>query len=435
MPFERFPQFEGPPVPLPPAEEKPSEKEKAPEKEKPEVELEFNKNEEEFKTRIEQMIEERIKIIEEKRKLWKETPLKDRIREGWRMGQETELDEMEIPSGFLPGVAVRISRLAFWGGKAGETTHQILREGVKYIEGKTGFYTDPLRQSETLSTKSTVKAELLDGFMTRGDILTFGTTPVPLEIDPKTKTVPIEKRRAEVIVLDNRRDARLREMCKWAKEMRNLPVEQKTFLIAQRVYNQMGGRCPEVTADAKRLAESKKDVLIGEMTAENNMRGVCRHRAFLFHKLAKEAGIDTCLRRGYLLAAGAYEAHAWNEIVDENGKRRVVDIMNPVAEKKDFETIDYEQYQKEGGFPEPFTFRLGHVRYLDPSGKRIYSGTVRKITKEKMNRYKESLLARGYSQEKAEENVQDRITHLEETTRTDEEFMGFMEKMIRSLKK
>jgi hypothetical protein len=66
----------------------------------------------------------------------------------------------------------------------------------------------------------------------------------------------------------------------------------------------------------------------GKMT-ELCPAGVCRHRALLFKLMADEAGLKVALVRGVMKSSSQTGGHAWNELHLEDGRRLLVDVMNP----------------------------------------------------------------------------------------------------------
>ena len=61
--------------------------------------------------------------------------------------------------------------------------------------------------------------------------------------------------------------------------------------------------------------------------------GMCRHRALLFKVLADEAGLSTSLVRGMMkTSSGRMGGHAWNEVRLSDGRRVLVDVMNPTVD-------------------------------------------------------------------------------------------------------
>jgi transglutaminase/protease-like cytokinesis protein 3 len=71
--------------------------------------------------------------------------------------------------------------------------------------------------------------------------------------------------------------------------------------------------------------------------------GVCRHRSLLFKILADEAGLKVALVRGnYARKGPPGVAHAWNEVLLDNGSRLLVDVMHNGGKPKFPEVTDPE---------------------------------------------------------------------------------------------
>ena len=71
-----------------------------------------------------------------------------------------------------------------------------------------------------------------------------------------------------------------------------------------------------------------KEISLGQLIQEGT--GVCRHRSLLFKTIADEVGIPSALVRGNFryqdgLGGGG---HAWNEVIDQDGRRILVDVMH-----------------------------------------------------------------------------------------------------------
>ena len=81
-----------------------------------------------------------------------------------------------------------------------------------------------------------------------------------------------------------------------------------------------------------------KPVLIGDWV-DQCQAGVCRHRSLLFKILADEAGLKAALVRGNYAGTSATGApHAWNEIVVDDGRRLLVDVMLK-GDRQDFPEV------------------------------------------------------------------------------------------------
>ncbi len=114
-----------------------------------------------------------------------------------------------------------------------------------------------------------------------------------------------------------------------------------------------------------------KEVHLGNITVENGLAGVCRHRSLLFQVLASEIGIETSLVRGYAAFGknGIPGTHAWNEI-KVGRKLYLVDIANPPG-GSNFGNFNYEDFMRQGGFPEIGINRFNR-KYFDSEGKELY---------------------------------------------------------------
>ena len=83
--------------------------------------------------------------------------------------------------------------------------------------------------------------------------------------------------------------------------------------------------------------------------------GVCRHRSLLFKILADEAGLRVALVRGNYASTGPPGApHVWNEVVLDDGRRVLVDVMQN-GSKPNFPAVNapevIQHYLKVDGTP------------------------------------------------------------------------------------
>ena len=138
----------------------------------------------------------------------------------------------------------------------------------------------------------------------------------------------------ELIVVDRTRDLMLQRQLEWAKSLRSLPEEQRVQALMKYVDEVMtpGGntanRGAALSASEVWGAGARgQEVLLGDVGRLGG--GVCRHRSLLFKVLGDEAGLSVDLVRGQLKFAGGQGRHAWNELTLANGRKVVVDIMNP----------------------------------------------------------------------------------------------------------
>jgi predicted nucleic acid-binding Zn-ribbon protein len=140
----------------------------------------------------------------------------------------------------------------------------------------------------------------------------------------------------EVLVVDRTRDAALRSHLTVARNLRDLPPAERAQAIARHIDESMGGQAAGIdtrnNAAVDRVAN--REVLIGQVPRALDGTGVCRHRSLLFKVMADEAGLDTTIRRGEARYGEGGGAHAWNEVVID-GRRMVVDVMNPHARATD----------------------------------------------------------------------------------------------------
>lgn len=135
----------------------------------------------------------------------------------------------------------------------------------------------------------------------------------------------------EILQVDRARDATLRQHLDYVRWLvrGNVPPLERATLLAQYVDQQYS------PADGRAFATDACDTLLapyagnGILIGETVRAGVCRHRALVFKLLADEAGLSVALARGNLGTATNSGAHAWNELILENGEKFIVDVMNP----------------------------------------------------------------------------------------------------------
>lgn len=135
----------------------------------------------------------------------------------------------------------------------------------------------------------------------------------------------------EVLVVDRSRDPGLRQHLAYAHSpgLEGLPPVERARLLAAYVDRESSpaeGR--GLSLQACRLVEGEfrgREMLLG--TSLNS--GVCRHRAVLFKLLADEAGLAVTLARGNLGHANSSGGHVWNELLLDDGRKFIVDVMNP----------------------------------------------------------------------------------------------------------
>jgi hypothetical protein len=135
----------------------------------------------------------------------------------------------------------------------------------------------------------------------------------------------------EVLVVDRTRDPVLRRHLEHARspEMMRLPPLERARALALYVderFSPAAGRNQSVQACSLILGPyTGKEVLLGDIVK----CGVCRHRSLLFKLLADEAGLSVALVRGNLGSEKSAGGHAWNELMLDDGQKRIVDVMNP----------------------------------------------------------------------------------------------------------
>ncbi len=113
-------------------------------------------------------------------------------------------------------------------------------------------------------------------------------------------------------------------------ELRALPILERIQQIAARIDKEAtppgGPICVERTAEQLEKEFRSQSILIGDWVAQSQA-GVCRHRSLLFKILADEAGLNASLVRGNYVERGSPSlAHAWNEVILDDGRRVLVDV-------------------------------------------------------------------------------------------------------------
>lgn len=141
----------------------------------------------------------------------------------------------------------------------------------------------------------------------------------------------VEARDREVIIVDRARDPVLQKQLAYAQSefIMNLPPLQRAKFLALYVDMQCSppegrngslAKLPVVEAEFR-----NRELLLGQSVGI----GVCRHRALLFKILGDEAGLSVALARGNLGTAKKASGHVWNELILTDGKKLIVDCMNP----------------------------------------------------------------------------------------------------------
>lgn len=218
-----------------------------------------------------------------------------------------------------------------------------------------------LEQALQFNRENRLKGQIKDGYKDGGRATKFDA--LGQAINPSR----------EIIVVDRNRDRHLQQMIEQA---RKIQTEYGTglrsaFEISQLVYGKMYDPRAVDIVIRHLSAATGKDVLLGDITVENGLAGVCRHRSLLFQVLASDVGINTNLVRGNVAFSdsGISAKHAWNEL-ELYGRRYLVDIMGPPG-GKNFKNYDYTEFMKNGGFPEIGVNRKNY-RYMDVKGEELY---------------------------------------------------------------
>jgi hypothetical protein len=138
----------------------------------------------------------------------------------------------------------------------------------------------------------------------------------------------------EILMLDRERDKELAADLDFARsaELRTLPPLERALRIAAHIDDRTtppgGPSWVFPTAARLEMEFANKPLLLGDWV-DQCQAGVCRHRALLFKVLADEAGLRAALVRGNFAPNGPPGAeHAWNELEQEDGRRRLVDVMH-----------------------------------------------------------------------------------------------------------
>jgi hypothetical protein len=134
----------------------------------------------------------------------------------------------------------------------------------------------------------------------------------------------------EILLVDRSHDAELEKELAFARTLRTLPPLDRAKKLSEYIDTAMtppGGR-NLLNASMADLEHEyvNKPLRIGDVCDQYHA-GVCRHRSLLFKLLGDEAGLKTALVRGnYVhLHAGGSGAHAWNELLLDDGRRFLVD--------------------------------------------------------------------------------------------------------------
>jgi hypothetical protein len=132
----------------------------------------------------------------------------------------------------------------------------------------------------------------------------------------------------EILLVDRPLDPELEKDLAFARTLTALPPlkrAHKLALYVDQLSTPPGGRNVLGDTVTQLETEFKNQLLcIGDVLDQCHA-GVCRHRSLLFKILADEAGLKTALVRGNYFHAGKGDAHAWNEILLDEGRRFLVD--------------------------------------------------------------------------------------------------------------
>ena len=147
----------------------------------------------------------------------------------------------------------------------------------------------------------------------------------------------------ELIVVDRARDPALRRYIDVAKDLgAKVKAGQMSEEAAYRELAQTVDRLlsPGGNRDLAHGAMDRwlkfaegREILLGDVVRTE--AGMCRHRSLLFKVLGDELAVasggksQVALVRGNLVWPGGQGGHAWNELVLSDGRKVLVDVMNP----------------------------------------------------------------------------------------------------------
>jgi hypothetical protein len=164
----------------------------------------------------------------------------------------------------------------------------------------------------------------------------------------------------EVMVVDRLRDLELQRHVHYARSpvLASLPPLERATRLAlyvDKVASPEEGRSASQFACTLLEAEFRgHELLLGKAAGA----GMCRHRSLLFKVLADEAGLNVTLVRGNYGTPKSAGGHVWNELALDDGRKLLVDVMNPRP-----------------GFEFPETNGPATARYLTVKNTRYYSPT------------------------------------------------------------
>ncbi|MEN6498198.1 MAG: EDR1-related protein [Thermoguttaceae bacterium] len=137
----------------------------------------------------------------------------------------------------------------------------------------------------------------------------------------------------EVLRVDRTNDVELARDLAFARsaELQALPPLERARRLAIHIHQATtppgGLRWVGKTTAQLQKEFSNRPVLIGDWV-DQCQAGVCRHRSLLFKILADEAGLKASLVRGnYAGASERGSPHVWNEIILDDGRHLLVDVM------------------------------------------------------------------------------------------------------------
>jgi hypothetical protein len=220
-------------------------------------------------------------------------------------------------------------------------------------------YKSGTEQAKLFNAKHRLEGKVMDGYKDGGRAANF-------DMLGRLRNVS-----REVIVVDRSKDIELQRMIQVAHEVQARYGNglRCAFELAKVVHHRM--HHPNAVEIVSRDLDSRRgqEILLGSISIDNRLAGVCRHRSLLFQVLAGEIGLKSALVRGNYSHGAVSGGHAWNEF-DENGKRYVIDIMNPPA-WDNFQRLDWNEFIQKGGFPEVGKdMKLRH--YLDINNRSLY---------------------------------------------------------------
>jgi hypothetical protein len=156
----------------------------------------------------------------------------------------------------------------------------------------------------------------------------------------------------EILLVNRSRDVELAADLAFARsaELRALPPLERAQRLAARIDRETtppgGLRWVGETTEQLEKEFTNKPVLIGDWV-DQCQAGVCRHRSLLFKILADEAGLKAALVRGNFASRGPRGfPHAWNELLLDDGRRVLVDVMHNGGQPKFPELTDAKVIQR-----------------------------------------------------------------------------------------